>query len=103
MSSSIFGEKIIVVKYFWPEITCCEVKQFYEKTSLNMKCFSEENDSSLSRGFTSCDVKYLYFLLVQIFSHIWNKAFGRFQLEAPRAYNCKWILGLCHSPPRLEN
>ena len=60
-----------------------------------MKCFSEKNDSCLSCGFTTCDVKYLYFLLVQIFSNIWNKALGRFQLQAPRDYNCKWILGLC--------
>ncbi len=29
--------------------------------------------------------------------------FGKFQLEAPRAYKCKQILGLCHSPPRMEN
>ena len=54
-----------------------------------MKCFSEKNDSSLSFGFTSCDVKYLYFLLIKIFLNLWNKAFGRFQLEAPRAYICK--------------
>ena len=32
-----------------------------------------------------------------------KKAFGRFQLEAPRAYKCKQILGLCYSPPRMEN
>ena len=59
-----------------------------------MKCFSQKNDSSLSYGYTSCDVKYLYFLLIQMLSNIWIKAFGRFQLEAPRAYKCKWILGL---------
>jgi len=28
-----------------------------------------------------------------------KKTFGRFQLEASRAYKCKQILGLCHSPP----
>ena len=67
-----------------------------------MKCFSEKNDSSLSLGFTLCDVKYLYFLLIKLFLNLWNKAFGRFQLEAPRAYYCKCIFGLCHSPPRLE-
>ena len=32
-----------------------------------------------------------------------KKTFGRFQLEAPRAYKCKQILGLCHLPPRMEN
>ena len=26
-----------------------------------------------------------------------QKTFGRFQLEAPRAYRCKQILGLCHN------
>ena len=26
----------------------------------------------------------------------WRGPFGKFQLEAPRAYKCKQILGLCH-------
>ena len=26
----------------------------------------------------------------------------RFQVEAHVAYTCKQILGLCHSPPRME-
>ena len=93
VSPSIFGEKILVVK----------CNSFYEKTALNMKCLSEKNDSCFSCGLTTCDVKCLYFLLVQIFSNILNEDFGRFQLEATRAYKCKWILGLCHLPPRLEN
>jgi hypothetical protein len=31
-----------------------------------------------------------------------RKTFGGFQLEAPRAYECKQILGLCHmSLPKI--
>jgi len=32
-----------------------------------------------------------------------KKTVGRLQLEAPRAYQCKQILGLCHLPPQMEN
>ena len=47
--------------------------------------------------------------------HKVKKTFGRFLVEAPRAYKCKQILGicqsyqckqilgLCHSPPQMEN
>ena len=32
-----------------------------------------------------------------------KKTFGRFQVDATKAYKCKQILGLCHSPPGMEN
>jgi len=35
--------------------------------------------------------------------HKVKKGLRRFQVEAHDAYACKLILGLCHSPPRLEN
>ena len=66
VSSSIFGEKIIVVKW----------SSFNVKTSLNMKClFCEKRFMSfLWLHFLWCEVFVLP--LVQIFSHIWNMAFG---------------------------
>ncbi len=41
--------------------------------------------------------------LIQLFSNIWERAFGRFQLEAPGAYKCKQILGLFCSSLQMEN
>ncbi len=42
---------------------------------------------------------FLYFLCIaQSEEDLW-----RFQVEAHRAHACKQVLGLCHSPPRLEN
>ncbi len=38
------------------------------------------------------------YLVICVLPLLWQvkKNFGRFQLEAPRAYMCKHILGLCH-------
>ncbi len=42
---------------------------------------------------------FVYFLcVVQSEEDLW-----KFQVEAQRAYTCKQILGLGHSPPRMEN
>jgi hypothetical protein len=41
----------------------------------------------------------LYFLCVSQS----EETMARFQVEAPWAYQCKKILGLCHSPPKIEN
>ena len=51
----------------------------------------------VSQKQTSCG--FVYFLCCCKM----KKTFGKFQLEAPRAYKCKQILGLCHSPPQMEN
>ena len=77
---------------------------FAEKLPLTgMRCFSEvfweekhlldivsqkQISCECCTSFASCKVKKIY---------------GRFQLEALRDYQCKQILGLCHSPPQMEN
>ena len=58
-----------------------------EKKTYFGYCFSETNISWFEYFLCCYKVK---------------RAFGKFQLEAPRAYKCKQILGLCHSPPRME-
>ena len=49
--------------------------------------FSETNVIGLCTSFVLLEVKMI---------------FGRFQVEALRAYACKEIVGLCHWPPWME-
>ncbi len=104
VSSSIFGKKNTCCEvYFWWENTCCDVKQFLWKDFLKYEVFFWEKrfKSFLWLHFLWWEVSVLP--LDPNLSNIWIKAFGKFQLEAPRAYKCKWILGLCHSPPQMKN
>ena len=70
---------------------------------IGMECFSEvfwEEKIFLdivSQKQISCD------LCTSIASCKVNKTVGRFQLESPRAYKCKQILGLRYLPPQMEN
>ena len=97
--SSIFLVTILSLQYnSFHEKTSISMEYFYDKTSLNMKCFYGQNDSCLSGGCTYHDVKSLYFLLIKIFLNLWNKACGRFQLEAPRAYICSGFLAYVTRP-----
>ena len=50
----------------------------------------------VSQKQISCD--FVYFLCLSKM----KKTFGRFRLEAPRAYKCKQILGLCHLDRYLD-
>jgi hypothetical protein len=79
---------------------------FFEKlplTGMGMGCFSEvfwEVNNFL-------DIVYQklisYDFCTSFVFHKVKKTGGRFQVEAPWAYQCKKILGLCHSPPKIEN
>ena len=78
-----------IFHYWGTPYTCmgCFSEVFWEETIFGY-CFSETNILWFEYFRCCCKVK---------------RTFGKFQLEASRAYKCKQILGLCHSPPRMEN
>ena len=78
-----------IFHYWGTPYTCmgCFSEVFWEETSFGY-CFSETNILWFEYFLCLCKGR---------------TTFERFQLEAPRAYKCKQILGLCHSPPRMEN
>jgi hypothetical protein len=94
-------------KYVTREVSVEETMSwtfFTEKLPLTgMGCFSEvfceENIfvDILSQKQISFDL-CTSFALCKV-----NNTIGRFQLEAPTSYQTKQILGLCCSPPRIEN
>ncbi len=62
--------------------TANPMRSFLRKKTCFGYCFSETNILIFCTSFACCKVK---------------KTLRRFQLEAPRAYKCKQILGLCHA------
>ncbi len=69
--------------YWGTPYTCmgCFSEVFWEE-NVFVYCFSETHILQFVYFLCCCKV---------------TRTFGKFQLEAPRAYKCKQILGLCHN------
>jgi len=56
-----------------------------------------------SSVWSSCQKRYVLAFLILPLLCKGRKTVGRFQVEAPRAYACKLILGLYHLPMQMAN
>ena len=115
--SGEIGGRLAAVPWLLPSVTASRIsvsRRFLRRThQLGILCWESPVDwygmflSSFLRrktsfGYCFSETHILWFVYFLCLCKV-KKTFGRFQLEAPRAYKCKQILGLCHSSPQMKN